>query len=329
MFVDKTSHTETEKRGTFVNYFVIQIIMEFMLGGVAAMGAGFFTNPLEVIKTRLQLQGELQARGLYTVHYKNFFHAFYAVAKADGVMALQKGLVPALWYQLFLNGVRLGAYQFAEKRGWTHTLEGDISVLKCVYVGVVAGCAGAFAGSPFYLVKTHLQSQAAESIAVGHQHHHTGTFTALAGIYRQHGIVGLWRGNMGAMPRSAVASSTQLVSFSISKKFLIAQGLFPDDSLMNTFVASMFSGLVITVCITPFDVVMTRLYNQGVNAEGKGLLYRGVVDCFLKIGRFEGFLGFYKGFVPTYSRMGPHTMLCFVFWDALKNIEENVYKRKS
>lgn len=41
--------------------------MEFVLGGVAAAGAGFFTNPLDVVKTRIQLQGELQNRGTYKV----------------------------------------------------------------------------------------------------------------------------------------------------------------------------------------------------------------------------------------------------------------------
>lgn len=82
--------------------------MEFVIGGTAAVCAGFFTNPLEVLKTRMQLQGELKAKGQHTVHYKNVLHAGYVVAKNDGVLALQKGLVPALWVQLVLNGMRLG-----------------------------------------------------------------------------------------------------------------------------------------------------------------------------------------------------------------------------
>lgn len=44
--------------------------MEFLIGGIAACGAGFFTNPLEVVKTRMQLQGELQARGQHAIHYR-------------------------------------------------------------------------------------------------------------------------------------------------------------------------------------------------------------------------------------------------------------------
>lgn len=86
--------------------------MEFMLGGVAAMGAGFFTNPLEVMKTRMQLQGELKARGKHAVHYKNVFHAGYVIAKHDGLLALQKGLVPGQMFQLVLNGSRLGKNYF-------------------------------------------------------------------------------------------------------------------------------------------------------------------------------------------------------------------------
>lgn len=82
--------------------------MEYSLGGLAAVGAGFFTNPLEVIKIRMQLQGELTSRGGYVVQYKNFVHAGYVIAKHDGALALQAGLVPALWFQMFLNGIRLG-----------------------------------------------------------------------------------------------------------------------------------------------------------------------------------------------------------------------------
>lgn len=135
--------------------------MEFLLGGLAACGAGFFSNPLEVVKTRLQLQGELMARGMYTVRYKNVFHAFYAVAAADGISALQKGLVPALWYQLMMNGVRLGSYQTFVNLGLTKTSDGVISIPRSIVAGALAGCVGASIGSPFYLVsylRFHLPS---------------------------------------------------------------------------------------------------------------------------------------------------------------------------
>lgn len=82
--------------------------MEFAIGGMAAVCAGFFTNPLEVIKTRMQLQGELQKKGKHVIHYKSILHASYQIVKHDGALALQKGIVPALWVQLIMNGCRLG-----------------------------------------------------------------------------------------------------------------------------------------------------------------------------------------------------------------------------
>ena len=70
----------------------------------------------------------------------------------DGVLSLQKGLVPALWYQLFMNGVRLGSYQVICNTGVTKDRHGNVSWPKSVLAGAMAGCMGAAVGSPFYMV---------------------------------------------------------------------------------------------------------------------------------------------------------------------------------
>nr|CAD7607498.1 unnamed protein product [Timema genevievae] len=303
-------------------------VTDFLLGGVAAVGAGIVSNPLEVVKTRLQLQGELKARGLYTVHYRNFFHAFYVVVKADGLLALHKGLVPGLWYQFLANGTRLGIYKWVDDHGWMTNEKGQVSLLKAIGVSMSASYLGRFISSPFFMVKTHLQAQAAKSVAVGHQHAHSGMTRAFLNIYKEHGVPGLWRGVIGAMPRSAVGSASQLVSFSTCKEVLDGYQVFREKPLLNFFVSSMVGGVFISVFMTPFDVVMTRMYNQGVDSEGKGHLYKNVTDCFIKIWHSEGLYGFYKGFVPSYARLGPHTVLCFMFWDFLKKLEEDYFHKK-
>lgn len=52
-------------------------VFEFLIGGLATCGAGFFTNPLEVVKTRMQLQGELRAHGQYAVCFHFLSPVFY------------------------------------------------------------------------------------------------------------------------------------------------------------------------------------------------------------------------------------------------------------
>lgn len=56
-----------------------------------------------------------------------------------------------------------------------------------------------------------------------------------------------------------------------------------------------------------------------MDASGKGLLYNGILDCFIKIFRAEGIYGFYKGITANYMRLAPHGALCLVFWDILKD----------
>lgn len=292
--------------------------MEFLLGGLAACGAGFFTNPLEVVKTRIQLQGELRARGHYTVHYRNVFHAFYAIGKHDGLRALQSGLSPALWYQFFMNGTRLGAYHIMEDLHLTKNSNGSVNVGRSILAGATAGCIGAFVGSPFYLVKVQLQAQSAAPIAVGYQHHHEGMMPALTRIYRKEGVRGLWRGANAALLRVSSGSAMQLTTFSKIKSHINHLAIFRERSWLEALVASSASGVVVVATMTPFDVCCTRLYNQPTDATGKGVLYSNVLDCFVKVFKAEGLMGFYKGVTASFLRLGPHTVLSLVFWSELR-----------
>ncbi|XP_067347519.1 solute carrier family 25 member 35 isoform X1 [Channa argus] len=294
--------------------------MDFVLSGAAACGACLFTNPLEVVKTRMQLQGELQSRGTYQVHYRNVFHAFYTVGKVDGLAGLQKGLVPALFYQFFMNGVRLGSYAIIESAGYIHT-NGRVSAIKTTISGALAGVVGAVMGSPIYLVKTHLQSQSTSSIAVGHQYKHQGMIHALTAIYREHGILGLWRGSSAAVPRVSVGSAAQLSTFSSAKEFVIDLQVFRNDSWLVALSAGMISSVVVVLAMTPFDVVSTRLYNQPVDHLGKGQLYKGFFDCFSKTLRKERLTGLYKGVDCSTLHSGHWRtrLLWKSLWDVLIN----------
>lgn len=68
--------------------------MDFLIGGTAATCAGVFSNPFDVIKTRQQLQGELQQHVRNKKQpYGNQWRAIKSIVKAEGIMGIQKG-----WY---------------------------------------------------------------------------------------------------------------------------------------------------------------------------------------------------------------------------------------
>uniref|UniRef100_A0A3B3B868 Solute carrier family 25 member 35 n=1 Tax=Oryzias melastigma TaxID=30732 RepID=A0A3B3B868_ORYME len=151
-----------------------------------------------------------------------------------------------------------------------------------------------------------------------------GMMHALSVIYRQHGIVGLWRGSSAAVPRVSVGSAAQLSTFSSSKELVTDLQVFPEDSWMVALSAGMISSVVVVLAMTPFDVVSTRLYNQPVDHLGKGQLYKGFTDCFSKTLKKEGLAGLYKGLGASYFRLGPHTILSLFFWDELRKLYRKV-----
>ncbi|XP_073172403.1 solute carrier family 25 member 34 isoform X2 [Lepidochelys kempii] len=266
--------------------------VDLVLGATACCLACVLTNPLEVIKTRLQLQGELRPRGTYRRHYRGVLQALGAVSRADGLRGLQKGLTAGLLYQGLMNGVRFYCYSHAEDRGLTQRPGGTVAA------GAIAGALGAFVGSPAYL----------------------GVSSAFETIYRKQGLVGLWRGVNGAVPRVMVGSAVQLATFASAKEWVEKLKWFKEGSWMVALAGGMISSVAVAVAMTPFDVVSTRLYNQPVDERGMGKHYQGFLDCFVQISRKEGILALYKGIGPAYLRLGPHTILSLLFWDELRKL---------
>lgn len=106
-------------------------------------------------------------------------------------------------------------------------------------------------------------------------------------------------------------------------KLYIFFQIFAPNSWLCALAASMLGGIAVVVCMTPLDVVSTRLYNQGVDSRGKGLVYSGLIDCIKKIARSEGLFAFYKGSTASLLRTGPHSVLSLMFWNEFRKIYEN------
>ncbi|KAI8582446.1 hypothetical protein K450DRAFT_170819 [Umbelopsis ramanniana AG] len=291
----------------------------FVLGGMAACGAVTFTNPWEVVKTRLQLQGELVRSGTLAAEakpYHNSFQALGLVFKGEGVRGIQRGLGAAYVYQVCLNGSRLGFYD--PIRNIILNVTGSEGVSARVASGALAGMAGALLGSPLYLVKTRMQSFSPVFATIGHQHHYSSTWSALSSIWKLEGVRGLYRGCDAAMARAGVGSAVQLPTYDYSKRFLKARFNMVEGTSLH-FAASMICGFLVCCAMNPFDVISTRMYNQKVDPVTRvGVLYKNPVDCLVKMVQTEGVGGLYKGFAAHYLRIGPHTMLMFVFYEQLK-----------
>ena len=285
----------------------------FIAGGLAACGAVTFTNPIELVKTRMQLQGELSKNANVKKIYKNPFQALSLIYKNEGIKGIQKGLVCAYIYQLGLNGCRLGLYEPTRNLINSIFYPNEINSNKIqnipinIISGAISGIAGAIIGSPMYLIKTRMQSYS-QSIKIGEQTHYTSVYQGLSSIYKNEGLKGLFRGVDAAILRTGAGSAVQLPIYNFTKDELLKFDLFTQGPALHLS-ASVIAGFGVGIVMNPWDVILTRVYNQ------KGDLYKGPLDCFIKTVKSEGFGALYKGFEAQMLRIAPHTVLTLMFME--------------
>jgi len=121
----------------------------------------------------------------------------------------------------------------------------------------------------------------------------------------------LWRGSGPNISRNAIVNCTELVTYDFIKDTLINRAVMTDD-LPCHLVSAFGAGLVTTVIASPVDVVKTRFMNSAVGQ------YSGVLNCAISMARREGPFAFYKGFMPSFLRLGSWNVVMFVTYEQLK-----------
>ncbi|EAW90389.1 solute carrier family 25 (mitochondrial carrier; oxoglutarate carrier), member 11, isoform CRA_a [Homo sapiens] len=315
--------------------------VKFLFGGLAGMGATVFVQPLDLVKNRMQLSGE----GAKTREYKTSFHALTSILKAEGLRGIYTGywglrmegrlwvgssrpwpdmltplllrLSAGLLRQATYTTTRLGIYTvlFERLTGADGTPPGFL--LKAV-IGMTAGATGAFVGTPAEVALIRMTADG--RLPADQRRGYKNVFNALIRITREEGVLTLWRGCIPTMARAVVVNAAQLASYSQSKQFLLDSGYFSDNILCH-FCASMISGLVTTAASMPVDIAKTRIQNMRM-IDGKPE-YKNGLDVLFKVVRYEGFFSLWKGFTPYYARLGPHTVLTFIFLEQMNK----AYKR--
>jgi solute carrier family 25 uncoupling protein 27 len=123
------------------------------------------------------------------------------------------------------------------------------------------------------------------------------------------GFGGLWKGVFPNVQRAFLVNMGELACYDHAKRFVIQNQIAQDNIYAHTL-ASIMSGLSAIALSCPADVVKTRMMNQAADREGK-IKYSSSYDCLMKTVRFEGLRALWKGFFPTWARLGSCQ---FVFW---------------
>lgn len=171
--------------------------------------------------------------------------------------------------------------------------------------------------SPADLVKVRMQADG-RMVNQGLRPRYSGPFDALKKIMCAEGLKGLWKGVFPNVQRAFLVNMGELACYDHAKRFVIQNQIARDNIFAHTL-ASIMSGLSATALSCPADVVKTRMMNQAAGKEGK-IMYTSSYDCLVKTVRNEGLRALWKGFFPTWARLGPWQ---FVFWVSYEKLRRS------
>ncbi|XP_068126004.1 mitochondrial brown fat uncoupling protein 1 [Hyperolius riggenbachi] len=274
--------------------------------GTAACIADLITFPLDTAKVRLQIQGESAAATVNGIRYKGVFGTISTMIKTEGPKSLYNGLVAGLQRQMSFASIRIGLYD-SVKLFYTNGRD-NAGIITKILAGCTTGALAVTVAQPTDVVKVRFQAQANLR---GVKRRYNGTLDAYKTIARKEGMRGLWKGTFPNVTRNAIVNCTELVTYDLIKEALLQHRLMTDN-LPCHFTSAFGAGFCTTVIASPVDVVKTRYMNS---PPGQ---YKSALNCAWTMLTKEGPTAFYKGFVPSFLRLGSWNVVMFVSYEQLK-----------
>lgn len=233
--------------------------------------------------------------------------AILSASLQSQLTSLLNQLSASLLRQLTYSTTRFGVYEELKEVFYSATKQPSFPTL--VAMASTSGFLGGVAGNPADVLNVRMQHDAALDPKDRRNYKHA--IDGLTRMVREEGWRSLWRGVWPNSMRAMLMTASQLASYDTFKAYLLAHTSLTDN-LTTHFTASFLAGFVATTVCSPVDVIKTRVMSAH---ENKGLA-RLLADIY----RLEGFGWMFRGWVPSFIRLGPHTIVTFLFLEQHKKI---------
>lgn len=267
--------------------------LRFVFGGLSGMCATSVVQPMDLVKTRMQLLGTA-GKNVTMISMTR------EVVSSQGAGGLYVGLSAALFRQATYTTGRLGCFTYITDIYTANYGVPNFGVKLAI--GVVAGSVGALVGNPAEVALVRMTADG--RLPFEQRRNYTNVFNALSRMIKEEGLLTLMRGTSATAARAAVLNAAQLGTYAQAREALLPK---MGDGIPLHFCASMIAGFLATSASLPFDKVKTKVQNAAQGGSRASMI--GVI---LSVIKKEGPLGLWSGFLPTYFKIGPHTVLTLI-----------------
>lgn len=268
----------------------LPFVYQFGAGAIAGVSEILVMYPLDMVKTRMQLQ----VSGGHGTHYTGVVDCLKKIISREGPTRLYKGISSPILMEAPKRATKFACndeFQKIYKRLFgSDRVTQKISILA----GASAGCCEAFVVVPFELVKIRLQNVSST---------YNGPIDVIKNIIQKEGIFAMYNGLESTLWRHGIWNAGYFgIIFQIRSLLPVAKT--KSQQTKNDLIAGTIGGTLGSIMSTPFDVVKSRVQNTAVIA-GVERKYNWSLPSLMTIYKEEGFKALYKGFVPKVLRLGP------------------------
>lgn len=217
-------------------------------------------------------------------------------------------LSASLLRQMTYSTTRFGVYEELKSRFPSGSQPG---LLSLVAIASISGFIGGLAGNPADVLNVRMQSDA--GLPPEKRRNYKHAIHGLSQMLRSEGTASLFRGVGPNSVRAVLMTASQLASYDTFKKVCINKAGM-SDTLETHIVASILAGLVATTVCSPVDVIKTRVM------RASPAKHRGLIGLLKDLYRKEGFTWMFRGWMPSFIRLGPHTIATFLILEKHKSI---------
>lgn len=249
--------------------------------------AGFYADE----KTILSMMGEAKLTQDGTIHFYEFLKMYFDQMKQKSRIQPDVEFFTT-WYQ-----------RCRERKRQAITPREDL------IAGTCAGIAICLVGHPFDTVKVRMQTSPTAWFS-------SGLDCAIQTIGKESPLA-LYKGMGG--PLSTVPAINALVFASYGKAISMIRS--EDDtpiSVPSTALCGGFAGLLQSVIVSPIEMVKSRLQIQF--ARPRESLFKGPLDCLVKVWKTQGVRGVFKGMSATVYREVPGYAAQFGAYEGMKRL---------
>eukprot|EP00882_Tetradesmus_deserticola_P003923 GHRQ01004148.1.p1 GENE.GHRQ01004148.1~~GHRQ01004148.1.p1 ORF type:complete len:311 (+),score=141.45 GHRQ01004148.1:882-1814(+) len=270
----------------------------FLAGAISGVAEGVTIQPLEMLKTRFQINQGAHLRIIPTVK---------EIIAEGGVRQLYRGGAPEILGLIPRATAALSTLEFSRRlfRSWH---DGQLPAPYAYLSGALCGVTEGVVFAPFQVIKVRL-------MAKEHLGRYANSMHCLQQVLQQEGPSALFIGLVPTLYRNCIWNCLYYGTMHRIEQQLPALDSHAAAAARQLAVGTAV-GMAATCLNAPFDVVKSRFQSQ-LPGQGK---YRRVVPSLLAIGREEGLAALYKGFVPKALRLGIGQSVGLVMFEQLLRV---------